>query len=60
VLVWNLKARPLVLAMAVLVHGGIALAMGMITFGLVMLIANLAFVPAAWLRGAGWQVERGG
>lgn len=50
VLVWNPRARPLVLAMAVLVHGGIALAMGMITFGLVMLIANLAFVPPGVVR----------
>ena len=31
--------------MAVAVHGGIAIFLGMPTFGLVMLIGNLAFVP---------------
>ena len=37
--------------MAVLVHGGIALALGMATFGLVMLIGNLAFIsPSAIQR----------
>ena len=30
--------------MAVIVHGGIVVALGMPTFGLVMLIGNLAFV----------------
>ena len=33
--------------MAVLVHLGIGLAMGMMEFGLAMITANLAFVPAA-------------
>jgi hypothetical protein len=44
-LVWPRLTRPLVLALAVCVHGGIALFLGMITFGLAMLIVNLAFVP---------------
>jgi hypothetical protein len=35
--------------MAVLVHLGIGLAMGMMEFGLAMIAANLAFVPAATL-----------
>jgi hypothetical protein len=48
VLVWVPKLRPLVLAMAVPLHMGIAVAMGMITFGLVMLIGCTAFVPP-WL-----------
>ncbi len=43
-LVWNRMWRPFMLLGAVLVHGGIAIALGMITFGLVMLIGNLAFV----------------
>lgn len=43
-LVWNRFTRPLVLWMAVFVHGGIALVMGMITFGAGMIIANLAFL----------------
>lgn len=48
--IWHPKLRPLVLLMAVAIHGGIALFMGMITFGLVMLIANLAFLPPAFVR----------
>jgi hypothetical protein len=50
VLVWPRWTRPLVLAMAVPVHLGIALCFGMITFGLAMLIANVAFVPPELLR----------
>jgi hypothetical protein len=45
VLIWPRLTRPIFLAMAVMVHGGIALFLGMITFGLAMIIANLAFVP---------------
>jgi hypothetical protein len=44
-LVWPRATRPVVLVLAVCVHGGIALFLGMITFGLAMLIGNLAFVP---------------
>ncbi len=43
-LVWPRLTRPIVLAIAIGVHGGIALFLGMITFGLAMLIGNLAFV----------------
>jgi hypothetical protein len=43
-LVWPRLTRPVCLALAVLVHGGIALFLGMITFGLAMIIGNLAFV----------------
>lgn len=50
VLVWNRLARPVVLALAVLVHGGIALSMGMMTFGLVMLIGNMAFLSPDLIR----------
>ncbi|MGI9428144.1 MAG: HTTM domain-containing protein [Bythopirellula sp.] len=49
-LVWNRYTRPLVLWMAVAVHGGIALFMGMITFGLAMIYANLAFLKPATVR----------
>jgi hypothetical protein len=49
-LVWPRLTRRLVLAMAVPVHLGIGLAMGMMEFGLAMLTANVAFVPAAVLR----------
>lgn len=44
VLIWNRLTRPVVLLMAVCVHGGIGVALGMPTFGLAMLIANLAFL----------------
>lgn len=44
-LVWPRLTRPLVLAMAVFVHLGIGLAMGMMEFGLAMIVANLAFLP---------------
>lgn len=44
VFIWNRLARPLVLLLAVPLHLGIAFCMGMITFGLIMLVANLAFV----------------
>ncbi len=58
-LIWNRYSRPLVLWMAVFVHGGIALFMGMITFGLVMIIANLSFISPNTVRRwidplAGW------
>jgi len=49
-LVWPRLTRRLVLAVAVPVHLGIGLAMGMMEFGLAMLVANMAFVPAAVLR----------
>ena len=49
-LVWPRITRPWVLLMAVLVHGGIAVAYGMPTFGLVMLIGNLAFISPETVR----------
>lgn len=50
VVVWPRLTRRLTLAMAVPVHLGIGLAMGMMEFGLAMLAANMAFVPASVLR----------
>jgi hypothetical protein len=49
-LVWNRYTRPLVLWMAVLVHAGIALAMGLMTFGLAMIFANMSFLSPATIR----------
>jgi hypothetical protein len=43
-LIWPRLTRPLVLGMALMVHGGIAVALGMVTFGTIMLVANLAFI----------------
>jgi len=49
-LIWNRFMRPIVLWIAVGIHLGIAMFMGMITFGLVMLIANLSFIQPATVR----------
>ena len=43
-LVWSRLTRPIALSVAVLVHGGIALFLGMPTFGIAMLIGNVAFI----------------
>lgn len=43
-LIWSKLTRPIMLLMAVPLHLGIGLCMGMLEFGLIMLIANLAFV----------------
>ena len=48
VLIWPRLTRPIVLALAIPIHLGIAMFLGMKTFGLVMLIGNLAFVKP-WL-----------
>jgi hypothetical protein len=59
-LIWPKLTRPLCLAIAVAVHGGIALFLGMPTFGLIMIVGNLIFlspefvdtiVSRKWLRG---------
>lgn len=49
-LVWNRWARPLVLAFAVMLHAGIAVCFGMMTFGLAMIVANVAFVSPRVIR----------
>lgn len=43
-LVWPRWSRPLVIAAALMVHAGIGMMLGMMTFGYVMMVANLAFV----------------
>lgn len=45
VFVWVRVLRPMVLLFAVLLHAGIGLCMGMWTFGLIMMVGNLSFVP---------------
>lgn len=57
-LIWPKLTRPLCLAIAVGVHLGIGLCLGMWTFGLAMLIGNLAFVPAETVRAVvAWLVH---
>jgi hypothetical protein len=51
-LVWPKLTRPLCLAMAVAVHLGIAIFLGMKTFGLAMIIGNMAFVYPEMVRDA--------
>jgi len=50
-LVWPRLTRPVVLLLAIPLHLGIAFGLGMITFGLVMLIGNVAFISP-------WVVRR--
>jgi len=54
-LIWPKLTRPIVLTIAVFVHIGIGAAMGMMTFGLIMLVANLAFIEPQW-----WPIGRAG
>ena len=51
-LIWPKLTRPLCLALAILVHGGIGICLGMQTFGLAMIIANLAFLSPDTVRAA--------
>jgi hypothetical protein len=49
-LVWPKLTRPLALGLAVLVHGGIAFCLGMITFGAAMLCANMVFLSPEYVE----------
>jgi hypothetical protein len=51
-LIWPRLTRPLFLCMAICVHLGIGISMGMMTFGLIMVFANLSFISSDWIRGA--------
>ena len=59
ILVWPLWSRPLVISMALAVHLGIGMTMGMVEFGLIMVTANFIFVPPGAFRAAfqkvGWK-----
>jgi len=49
-LIWPRISRPIVLMLAVFLHMGIVLALGMPTFGLAMLIGNAAFLSPRLVR----------
>jgi len=49
-LVWPRRTRPLMLALSVPLHLGIAFCMGMITFGVIMIVGNVAFVSPRLVR----------
>lgn len=54
-LVWPRLSRPIYLGLAVMVHLGIGLCMGMITFAFIMICANMSFVsPERIQRWVGW------
>lgn len=70
VLIWPRRLRPLMLFVAIPLHLGIGICLGMMTFGLVMLIGCLSFVPpdlvagllrrsAALAQGRGGEEEKG-
>jgi len=46
-LVWNRRLRWVMVSMAVMMHAGIALSMGLRTFSMMMMVMDLAFVPPA-------------
>ncbi|MDB5386435.1 MAG: hypothetical protein JWM11_2081 [Planctomycetaceae bacterium] len=50
VLIWGRLSRPLMLAVAIPIHLGIGICLGMMTFGSVMLIANVAFISPVLVR----------
>ncbi len=54
-LIWPRLTRPVFLALALAIHLGIGIAMGMMTFGLLMIYANIAFIDPqsvrSWLPG---------
>jgi hypothetical protein len=50
VLIWNRWTRPFMLLLAVGLHLGIVLALGMPTFGLAMMIVNVAFISPSLIR----------
>lgn len=50
-LIWPRATRPVVLMLAVFLHLGIVVALGMPTFGLAMLIGNAAFLSPTLVRG---------
>ena len=45
ILIWNRLARPLLVALGVIVWASLILATGELLFGLTMMLANLAFMP---------------
>jgi hypothetical protein len=49
-LVWPRLTRPVVLLLAIPLHLGIAICLGMVTFGVIMLVGNLAFVAPYLVR----------
>lgn len=49
-LIWPRLTRPIMLILAIPLHLGIAVCMGMVTFGIIMLVANMAFLRPELVR----------
>lgn len=49
-LIWFKLTRPIMLFFAIPIHLGIGICMGMLSFGLIMLAGNLAFVDSRWIN----------
>ena len=49
ILIWNRLLRPLVIFASVLLWIGIGLITGLVSFALLMMAINLAFIPGEWL-----------
>lgn len=49
-MIWKPLMRPIYLGLAVLVHLGIGMTMGMMTFGLIMIYGNLSFLEPSWIQ----------
>ncbi len=45
---------------ALAVHGGIALFLGMITFGFMMIVANLSFIEPSWIERLVKRISKAG
>jgi hypothetical protein len=61
-LIWRPAWRWWMLILAIPLHLGIAICMGMITFGLIMLVGNMAFVEPSETRALlarGWLMRAG-
>ncbi len=57
-LIWPRALRPVMLILAIPLHLGIAIYLGMATFGLIMLVGNMAFVSPNFVRLFAGQVSR--
>jgi predicted DCC family thiol-disulfide oxidoreductase YuxK len=60
-LIWGRATRPYLLVMAILLHLGIAVMMGLYVFSFVMIVGHLAFLRHEWLAGWGkrWKERIG-
>lgn len=59
-LIWRPRLRPILLGIALAVHGGIALFLGMITFGFMMIVANLSFIEPSWIERLVKRISKAG